>query len=116
MSNSGSTTISIAKNFSVVPAGRTQEDGDYSGLKFRKEYLVPALKTYNLVHVEFDGVAGLGSSFLEEAFGGLVREEGMDQQFLNEHLHIYTNDEGLQDFVEMAQFYIKKEVSANQAA
>lgn len=75
--------IHIAKDFSRVPAGRYRDDGPRSGQAFREEYLAPALKEDNEVVVYLDGVEGYGSSFLEEAFGGLVRVNG----FLGEKLH-----------------------------
>ena len=70
--------ISIAKDFSPVPAGRTLKDGPKSGEVFRDKHLVPALqkaeKEEKIVEVSLDGVEGLGSSFLEESFGGLIRK------------------------------------------
>ena len=66
--------ISIAKDFSPTPAGRYRSDGPFPGEKFRDDLLLPALrKDTEPVTVELDGTAGFGSSFLEEAFGGLVR-------------------------------------------
>lgn len=65
--------ISIAKDFSVYPGGRTPDDGPYSGQEFRDQFLIPSLESREHVIVDFDGTRGYGSSFLEEAFGGLVR-------------------------------------------
>ncbi len=65
--------INIAKDFSRYPAGRNIGDGPWSGAKFREEYLIPALEKDCDVEVILDGTRGYGSSFLEEAFGGLVR-------------------------------------------
>lgn len=98
--------ISIARDFSEYPAGRYEDDGDYNGTKFRKVHLVPPLNDQKILKVIFDGVAGLGSSFLEEAFGGLVREEGMTEAFLDEYLQLSTSEEDLEDFVELARKYI----------
>lgn len=67
------TVISVALDFSPSPAGRFERDGPYPGAVFRDTLLVPALQTHDQVVVELDGTAGMGSSFLEEAFGGLVR-------------------------------------------
>lgn len=68
--------ISVAKDFSQFPAGRFRKDGPWPGEKFRDEHLVPALKQSSSVTVQLDGTMGYGSSFLEEAFGGLVRLRG----------------------------------------
>lgn len=65
--------IDIAKDFSRAPAGRYISDGPNSGERFRKEFLVPAIKVSHHIDILLDGTRGLGSSFLEEAFGGLVR-------------------------------------------
>lgn len=75
--------IRVAKDFSRAPAGRYRDDGPRSGQVFREEHLVPALKKGTEVVVYLDEVEGYGSSFLEEAFGGLVRING----FLGEELH-----------------------------
>lgn len=68
------TIISIAKQYSVAPAGRYVVDGPHSGERFREEFLYPALKDSTKVEVDLDGTLGYGSSFLDEAFGGLLRE------------------------------------------
>lgn len=63
--------ISIARDFTDTPGGRNK--GDYTGLVFRENFLLPALKEHDQVVVDLSDVVGFGSSFLEEAFGGLVR-------------------------------------------
>ena len=113
MNNGTRFRISIAEDFSRYPAGRFPSDGKNNGTRFRRHYLVPRLKgvkgsASDMVEVNFDGVAGLGSSFLEEAFGGLVREEGMSKEFLDQHLKIVTSENDLKDFVLLAQEYIQK--------
>jgi hypothetical protein len=65
--------ISIRNNFSENPSGRYVTDGPNSGERFRDEWLLPALRNGAVVTVNLDGALGYGSSFLEEAFGGLVR-------------------------------------------
>lgn len=80
--------ISVAKDFSQFPAGRYIADGPFPGQKFRDEYLFPALKTNEVVEVDMDGTLGYGSSFLEEAFGGLVRELGMTAATLHQKLKL----------------------------
>lgn len=77
------TTIAIAKEFSEYPAGRYRADGAYSGEVFRDDLLEPKLRQFDVVEIDLDGSMGYGSSFLEEAFGGLVRL----QKFTKEALH-----------------------------
>jgi len=75
-------TIDIAERFSRHPAGRVPSDGPDNGERFRDDFLVPALKEAlarsggTRVIVDIDGCRSFGSSFLEEAFGGLARVPG----------------------------------------
>lgn len=83
--------ISIAKDFSEFPAGREPEDGPNSGERFRDEILGPKLREAtpdDLVEVDLDGTMGYGSSFLEEAFGGLVRKYKFSGDLLKHKLQI----------------------------
>lgn len=68
------TTTVYVKDFSRFPAGRFETDGPFSGEAFRKKVIEPRLKQGECVRVDLDGVLGYGSSFLEEAFGGLLRD------------------------------------------
>ena len=65
--------VSIARDFSRVPAGRYLSDGEVSGENFREKILRPLLAGEGEVIIDLDNTEGYGSSFLEEAFGGLVR-------------------------------------------
>lgn len=98
--------IVIAEEFSPYPAGRYPDDGEFNGTTFRRDHLVPALRAFDIVEVVFDGVAGFGSSFLEEAFGGLIREEGMDNESLGSRLVLSTTEPDLEDDVELAKKYM----------
>lgn len=81
-------TINIADQFSDMPYGRYQIDGPDNGERFRKELLLPALKDNDLVIVEMDGVMGYGSSFLDEAFAGLYRSEGISKEMIRKKLKL----------------------------
>lgn len=95
-------TISVAESFSRYPAGRYIDDGPYSGQRFRDEHLSVALNKLEPVIVELDGVRGYGSSFLEEAFGGLVRI-GHSKEQVKELIHLKSDDPSL---IEEIIFYI----------
>ena len=69
--------INVARDFSKNPSGRYIKDGKTSGEVFLKNVLLPAVNTHDLVEIDFDGVRGYDSSFLEEAFGGFIRETKM---------------------------------------
>ncbi|MGQ4659624.1 STAS-like domain-containing protein [Lysobacter sp. F6437] len=88
-------TIKIAEDFSSAPAGRFPEDGPFNGTTFREELLVPALSESDIVVIVLDGVSGFGSSFLEEAFGGLVRLHGYDRDDLKRRIEVKFEDPAL---------------------
>ena len=71
-------SINIANEYTKTPGGRFKEEGDYSGEDFRDRILIPkyieAEKNNDILEVNLDGGYGYGSSFLEEAFGGLARK------------------------------------------
>ncbi|GLR38317.1 hypothetical protein GCM10011247_37150 [Pseudomonas plecoglossicida] len=96
--------IDISKDFSEYPAGRYRVDGDYSGEVFREEILVPNLLESDVVEIVFDGSMGYGSSFLEEAFGGLVRLGKFTKEILHRKLSLkYKEDPYL---IEEVWYYI----------
>jgi STAS-like domain of unknown function (DUF4325) len=80
-------TITVAKDFSPSPAGRYKADGKFPGQVFRENLLLPAIKTHDQVIVDMDGTEKCGSSFLEEAFGGLVRS-GIPESTLKQKIVI----------------------------
>jgi STAS-like domain of unknown function (DUF4325) len=87
--------INVAREFSRYPAGRLISDGPFSGEAFRK-MLLPILRAGDKVTVELDGVRGYGSSFLEEAFGGLVRS-GFTPAQVKELVVLESKDESLKE-------------------
>lgn len=86
-------TIEVVKDFSDEPYGRYPADGDSNGTKFREELVVPALAQGGKLVISLDGVEGYGSSFLEEVFGGLVRENGFSASELKERLTIISEED-----------------------
>jgi hypothetical protein len=101
--------ISIAKQFSRTPGGRYRRHGPFSGEDFRERILWPALQEKaaspaDVVQVSFDGVAGMPSSFLEEAFGGLVRKDARAAQ----RVRFSATDPALLPYVTLAQKYVRE--------
>jgi len=87
--------INIAHDFSRYPAGRHLSDGPFSGEKFRNEFLLEPLSNNEHCLIELDGVRGYGSSFLEEAFGGLVREGKFEADDVLRLIELSASDESL---------------------
>lgn len=71
------TTFRVADRYTMDPGGRFRTDGDFSGEDFRETHVLElveaAIEDGTTVIFNFDGVTGMPTSFLEEAFGGMVR-------------------------------------------
>ncbi|WP_422422107.1 STAS-like domain-containing protein [Pseudomonas sp. GZD-222] len=66
-------------DFSEFPGPRYASLGPNSGEDFRKTVLIPNINQHQGdISVNLDGAFGYGSSFLDEAFGGLIRD-GIDR-------------------------------------
>ncbi|MBI4800428.1 MAG: STAS-like domain-containing protein [Desulfarculus sp.] len=98
--------INIASDFSQFPAGRYRSDGGFSGELFRDDFLVPSLNEFDVVEVILDGAEGYGSSFLEESFGGLVREKGFSEADLKKRLVIVCSSPEFETYKEEAWQHI----------
>jgi len=83
--------INIPKDFNPRPYGRDEKDGEFNGQNFCHNFLAPALKSNGIVHVELTGYNRYGRSFLDEAFGGLIREEGFTPEQIKSKL-TYSHD------------------------
>ena len=87
-------TVTVAKDFSRHPAGRHLTDGPFNGELFRKKFLEPNIRTVDRIVIFFDGARGYGSSFLEEAFGGLIRT-GVPKELAISKLDLQTSNPDL---------------------
>lgn len=89
--------INIAVDFSRIPGARYPEEGDFSGQEFRKTILLPklqeAIKKKEMLTINLDGTAGLGTSFLEESFGGLIRVDKFDIESLKNTLEFISEED-----------------------
>lgn len=98
--------IKIKTDFSSTPGPRYEDEGKNSGEKFRKEILFPkvskAITENQPFTVDLDGTAGYGTSFLEEAFGGLIRRNKLDYHKIIKLMSIITEEEDylLEDIME----------------
>jgi hypothetical protein len=87
--------IDIGKQFSRFPAGRTAKDGEYSGQVFLKKLIWPALKNHDRIVIILDNALSYGSSFLEESFGGLIRDRILTRKEFDSKLEFVSSDEYL---------------------
>lgn len=100
-----SKSIRLASDFNPFPFGRYPSHGDWNGQRFRDEWLIPALKSGDVLEVDLDGARGLSPSFLEEAFGGLVRS-GFAAKDLLARLHIKSDRDP--SFIDTINGYIRE--------
>ncbi len=83
--------ISVVNDFNPKPYGRYPADGDGCGEYFREKFLAPALNNFDVVQVDLTGYNRYGRSFLDEAFGGLIRESGFTGEEIKTKL-TFTHD------------------------
>ncbi|QPS02481.1 STAS-like domain-containing protein [Acinetobacter johnsonii] len=103
----------VGNEFHHRPMGRKKTDGEFSGEAFREKVLYPFFsnlinqKSDQILVLDFNNVSMAGSSFLEEAFGGLVRA-GIKKELIQSHLKILVDIE-LKELIEDRIFqYIKR--------
>lgn len=89
--------IDIGNQFARLPAGRTPNDGRYNGETFRERFLKGDIAAGKKLVIALDNVLSFGSSFLEEAFGGLVRVYKYDPAFLRSKVTFKSEDPFLID-------------------
>lgn len=89
--------INVAKDFSTAPGPRYRSEGKFSGEEFRCDLLFPKLQKVledaGQLTVVLDGTAGYGTSFLEESFGGLIRENHLKLGQLKASLKLVSLEE-----------------------
>lgn len=102
-------TINVA-DFFPYPGGRYRRHGKGSGQEFREDHLIPILKTRDHARIVLDGASGYPPSFLEEAFGGLIRE-GFSAEEIRKCFEISAGP-AFEAYVRMIWEYVEK---ANRA-
>lgn len=89
--------IDICREYTDTPGGRYKRQGEFSGEDFRERLLKPryieAINKNEILEIDLDGGYGYGSSFLEEAFGGLIRELEDNYQNALEIIKLKSDDE-----------------------
>ena len=105
--------LNIARDFSKTPAGRSREaHGNHSGETFRETILWPklqeAINSHTNLIVVLDGTAGYPASFLDEAFGGLIREGYCNKKEVKNHLEIRAYNSAYEAYKRLIDRYINK--------
>jgi|LakMenE01Jun11ns_1017448.scaffolds.fasta_scaffold9553400_2 hypothetical protein len=86
----------VATDFSKYTGSRYRKHGKHSGEELC-DMLVPLLREVeqgrSRLLVDLDGTSGYARSFIEEAFGGLVRRYGFNRLFLLRFLTLKSEEE-----------------------
>ena len=108
--------LNIAKEFYTHPAGRVVADGKYNGTTFREKVLRPkveeALRSGRKLCVSLSGLMSFGSSFFEEAFGGIIREMPAEAQRVADTIVIDAGTDRNVRYKIMIETHIRKALSA----
>lgn len=101
--------IKISRDFSRTPGARYPSEGNFSGQEFRRNILLPrlseAIEKGDKLYIDLDGTAGLGTSFLEESFGGLIREDKINYDDIISTIKFISNEEP--DYIDEIMSYIR---------
>ncbi|MCU8039631.1 STAS-like domain-containing protein [Shewanella sp. SM69] len=88
-------------DYSLEPFGRYVSDGDGNGETFRKNYIIPAIRSGKKISILLDGVNDeYGSSFLVEAFANLIRKENIDYSEIKNKIFFISKNSGLLDEID----------------
>lgn len=96
----------IAEEYTATPIGRYKKDSRFSGEGF-KEILADFIQKEQPVCLIMDNTSGYNPSFLEEAFGGLIRD-GFSKASIEKYIRYETADPSL---VAEILFYIDDAVN-----
>ena len=100
-------TLTIATDYSEFPGGRYSEDGEGNATDFRENHLVPLLEKNEPFLVDLNGVVAYPVSFLDEAFGALVRTKRYSAEQLLNQIKFRATDPGLRIFVKLIKDHIR---------
>lgn len=87
--------LKFIEDFTEYPGGRSSSTGDNSAEEFYEDVLQGKFKQAvdedKILFIDLDGAAGYAGSFLDEAFGRLGHEFGLDE--CKKRLEIKTDEE-----------------------
>jgi hypothetical protein len=111
--------IKISTDFSRIPAARYPWEGDFCGQDFRENVLLPKLKEAirknEKLYIDLDGTAGMGTSFLEESFGGLIRIDKISYEDIKKTIEFLSNaDEDYESEIEQYLLEAKENEEKNK--
>jgi len=95
--NTADKEFKVVTEFSETPGPRFRDEGDFSGEELREDHLLPlvrdTIENDQTLLVDLDGTHGYLTSFLEEAFGGLIRVDKIQFEILSKVLSFKSDEE-----------------------
>ena len=102
-------TYNIAKEYTDIPGPRYRSEGIFSGEDFRETILLKLVERAKTeqekILIDLDGGYGYPTSFLEEAFGGLIRV--LKDKTINELIEFKSDEEPA--LIEEIEEYMRRE-------
>lgn len=93
--------LNIVKEYTDLPGGRYIRQGSHSGEDFRETILKKkydyCLANDEKLIINFDDSYGYASTFLEEAFGGMVRQGYNGREMIKKIVFITEDEPSLKD-------------------
>ena len=87
--------LKFIEDFTEYPGGRSRSTSNHSAEEFYEEHLKvkfkQAVEENKILSIDLDGAAGYAGSFLDEAFGRLGHEFGLEE--CKKRLEIITTEE-----------------------
>lgn len=108
MNTTESKKIHIASEWSRSPTGRYESDGKSNATDFKKKFITPNLKHYRYFLIDLDGTDGYGSSFLEEAFGGLIRDRLVEKSEFFDRFSFKSDEDP--SFIDEIRSYVNEAI------
>lgn len=103
-------TYNIAKEYTDIPGPRYRSEGIFSGEDFRETILLKLVERAKTeqekILIDLDGGYGYPTSFLEEAFGGLIRV--LKDKTINELIEFKSDEEPA--LIEEIEEYMRREI------
>lgn len=109
MTNNKIVIYNFSEEYSKYPGGRFERLGPFSGEDFRDKVLRTIFETDKSIEIDATGVVtSFSPSFLDECFGSLAKEYGLD--IFNKRVKLFSSDNPA--LTEKMMHYVERAVHA----
>lgn len=99
----------FSEEYSKYPGGRFERLGPFSGEDFRDNVLRDIFKSEKSIEIDATGVVtSFSPSFLDECFGSLAKEYGIDE--FNRKIKFFSSDNP--SLTEKMMYYVRRAIDA----